>query len=77
MLYIGLYGRFVKSPIVYCALHRCYIDRQGLKLKKKRCLICRHKMELEEVRLGEPERNVRGAETGGSRKRKKTSVRRN
>lgn len=39
---VGLNGKPVYKPLIYCSLHRCYIDARGLKLKRRRCLACSH-----------------------------------
>ena len=44
-----LYGKlkYKNKAKYYCELHKCYLSRQDLFMKKFKCEKCKHKKELE------------------------------
>ena len=46
-----LYGRLRSRDraVLYCKLHKCYLDRGQLYQKKYKCLKCKHKEDIENI----------------------------
>lgn len=46
-----LYGKLAnkKKAMLYCDLHKCFLNKRNLFEKKFRCKKCKHKKEIEQT----------------------------
>ena len=45
-----LYGRlrYKRKAVLYCDLHKCFVDKQQLFSKKFKCEKCKHRRDVDE-----------------------------
>ena len=45
-----LYGRlrYKRKAVLYCDLHKCFVDKQQLFSKKFKCENCKHRRDVDE-----------------------------